>query len=255
MKYFDLTGKCAVVIGGTSGIGEALALGLADAGADVIATSRSAAGARAMADAIRALGRRSLNVTSDVTSRASLEALNQAVKAEFPAVDILLNCAGVTKRIPSLDWTDDAWDAIFDVNLKGTLRACQIFGRDMIARRSGRIINIASLTTFVAFHEVAAYAASKAAVSSLTQSLALEWAPHNVFVHAIAPGVNPPALNSALLNSPRGQELQLRTPMHRFGRAEELITTALYLASEHSSFTTGQIIPVDGGFLASGVNQ
>jgi len=255
MNYFDLTGKVAVVIGGTSGIGKALALGLANAGAGVVATSRSAEGTAATAREIQSLGRRSLAVTSDVTSRESLEALNKSVQAEFPAVDILLNCAGITKRIPTLDWTDEAWDAIFDVNVKGTLRACQIFGRDMIARRSGRIINIASLSTFVAFHQVAAYSASKAAIGSLTQSLAIEWAPHNVFVNAIAPGVFPTALNSALLDSPRGQELQLRTPMHRFGHADELITTALYLASDHSSFTTGQILPVDGGFLASAVNQ
>ncbi len=255
MNYFDLTGKCAVVIGGTSGIGEALALGLARAGADVIATSRSGEGTRAMTDAIRDLGRRSLNITSDVTSRQSLEALHHAVKAEFPAVDILLNCAGMTRRTPTLDWTDEAWDVIFDLNVKGTLRACQIFGRDMIARRQGRIINIASLSTYVAFHEVAAYGASKAAVGALTKSLAIEWAPHNVFVNAIAPGVFPTALNSALLDSPRGQELQLRTPMHRFGRVEELVTAALYLASDASSFTTGQILAVDGGFLASAVNQ
>ena len=141
------------------------------------------------------------------------------------------------------------------MNLTGTLRACQVFGADMIARRSGRIINIASLTTYVAFHEVAPYAASKAAVGALTRSLAIEWAPHNVFVNAIAPGVFPTALNSALLDSPRGQELLMRTPEKRFGRPEELVTTALYLASEASSFTTGQIIAVDGGFLASGVNQ
>ena len=255
MNYFDLTGKTAVVIGGTSGIGKALALGLAEAGADVVATSRSAEGTAATAKEIEALGRRSLAVTSDVTSRVSLEALHQTIQADFPAVDILLNCAGITKRIPTLDWTDEAWDAIFDVNVKGTLRACQIFGRGMIARRSGRIINIASLSTFVAFHEVAAYGASKAAIGALTQSLAIEWAPHNVFVNAIAPGVFPTALNSVLLDSPRGQELKLRTPMHRFGRAEELVSTALYLASDASSFTTGQILAVDGGFLASAVNQ
>ncbi len=255
MHPFDLTGKCAVVLGGTTGIGKALALGLAEAGADVVATSRSAEGTSAIAQEIQALGRRSLNVTSDVTSRASVQALHDAIAAEFPAVDILVNCAGITKRIPTLDWTDEAWNAIFDVNVNGTLRACQIFGRDMIARRSGRVINIASLSTFLAFHEVAAYGASKAAVGALTKSLAIEWAPHNVFVNAIAPGVFPTALNSALLDSPRGQELQLRTPMHRFGRPEELVSAALYLASDASSFTTGQILAVDGGFLASAVNQ
>ncbi len=255
MHPFDLSGKCAVVIGGTSGIGKALALGLAQAGADVIATSRSAEGTAAMTREIEALGRRSLDLTSDVTSRSSLQALHDAMTTVFPAVDILVNCAGVTRRIPALDWTDESWNAIFDVNVNGTLRACQIFGRGMIARQSGRIINIASLSTFLAFHEVAAYGASKAAVGALTKSLAVEWAPHNVFVNAIAPGVFPTALNSALLDSPRGQELQLRTPMHRFGRPEELVSAALYLASDTSSFTTGQILAVDGGFLASAVNQ
>ena len=255
MTLCDLIGKTAVVIGGTSGLGKALALGLAQAGANVVATSRSPEGTAATTEAIQQLGRRSLAVASDVTSRASLEALHDAVLAAFPQVDILLNCAGITRRMPTLDWTDAAWDAIFDVNVKGTLRACQIFGRDMVARRSGRIINIASLSTFVAFHEVAAYGASKAAVGALTKSLAAEWAPFHVLVNAIAPGVFPTALNSALLNSPRGEELLLRTPMHRFGQPEELISTALYLASDMSSFTTGQILAVDGGFLASAVNQ
>ncbi len=252
---FDLSSKLALVIGGTSGIGKALALGLARAGADVIATSRSAEACTTMAEAIRNENRRTLNYPSDVTTRASVEALRTAILADFPAPDILINCAGITKRIPTLDCTEDLWNQIFNVNLTGTLRACQVFGADMIARGSGRIINIASLSTYVAFHEVAPYCASKAAVGALTKSLAVEWAPHNVFVNAIAPGIFPTALNSALLDSPRGQELLLRTPAKRFGRAEELVTTALYLASDASSFTTGQIIAVDGGFLASGVNQ
>ncbi len=255
MNPFDLSSKHAVVIGGTTGIGKALALGLAQAGANVVATSRSREGTAAVTQEIETLGRQSLNITSDVTSRASLQALHEAVLAKFSTVDILVNCAGVTKRLPTLDWTDEAWNAIFDVNVNGTLRACQIFGRDMVARRSGRIINIASLSTFVALHEVAAYGASKAAVAALTKSLAIEWAPYDVLVNAIAPGVFPTALNSALLDSPRGQEFQLRTPMRRFGRAEELVSAALYLASDTTTFTTGQILAVDGGFLASGVNQ
>lgn len=250
-----LEGKCAVVLGGSSGIGLALALGLADAGADVIASSRSAEATAAVTTSIRERGRRTLAHPSDVTSRASVEQLRRAVLVEFPAVDILLNCAGVTQRLPTLDCSEELWNRIFDVNVTGTLRACQIFGADMVARRSGRIINIASLTTFVAFHEVAPYAASKAAVGSLTKSLAVEWAPYNVLVNAIAPGVFPTALNRSLLTSPRGQELLERTPMHRFGRPEELVSTAVYLASDATTFTTGQILAVDGGFLASGVNQ
>ena len=255
MNQFSLHGKCIVVMGGTSGIGKALALGFAEAGADVIATSRSEESTRSVAADIRALGRRTLAKTSDVTSRASIEDLRRSVLNEFPAVDVLVNCAGITRRIPTLECTEELWNGIFDVNVTGTLRACQVFGADMVARRAGRIINIASLGTFVSFMEVTPYCASKAAVGSLTKSLALEWAPHNVFVNAIAPGIFPTALNSAILDSPRGQELNLRTPMRRFGHAEELVSTALYLASDATSFTTGQIIAVDGGFLASAVNQ
>lgn len=255
MRQFSLEGRCAVVIGGTSGIGKALALGLANAGADVIATARSEEATAAVSEEIRSLGRRTLMHTVDVSSRESVEQLREAVLKEFPAVDILVNCAGMTKRISTLDCTEELWNRIFDVNVTGTLRACQVFGADMVKRGAGRIINIASLTTFVALLEVAPYCASKAAVGSLTKSLAIEWAPFGVLVNAIAPGVFPTALNSALLDSPRGAELQMRTPMRRYGQAEELISTAIYLASDATTFTTGQIIAVDGGFLASGVNQ
>jgi len=251
----NLNGRTAVVIGGTSGIGKAIALGLASAGADVVASSRSAEGVAETASEIRALGRRTLEATSDVQSRTSLEDLCRRVLADFASVDILVNAAGITKREPTLDVLDDTWNNILDVNLTGTLRSCQVFGRAMIHQKRGRIINIASLSSFVAFLEVTAYCASKAAVAALTRSLAVEWAKHGVLVNAIAPGIFPTALNSKIIDSPRGQELKMRTPMDRFGTTNELVSTAIYLASDATSFTTGQIIAVDGGFLASGVNQ
>ena len=258
MSYrpLSLEGRVAVVVGGTTGIGRALSRGLAEAGADVVASARGAANVEATAAEIEALGRRTLRVASDVTDRGSLEALRDAVLAGLGRVDILVNCAGRTQRRPTLDVGDAEWDAILDTNLTGTLRACQIFGRVMIERGYGRIINIASLASFVALFEVAAYTASKAAVAALTRQLAVEWGPKGVCVNAIAPGVFRTALNRELLDgTARGQEFLLRTPMRRFGQLDELAGPAVFLASESASFVNGEVLVVDGGFLASGVNQ
>lgn len=252
----DLTGRTAVVIGGTSGIGRVLARGLAEAGADVVPTSRRADLVDETAREIEALGLRTLRQTSDVTDRASLDALCQAAVAAFGAVDIMVNCAGRTKKSATLDLDEADWNAILETNLTGTLRAAQVFGRHMVERRYGRIINIASLSSFVALYQVAAYGASKAAVAALTKSLAIEWAPYGVCVNAIAPGVFRTPLNEHLLDgTERGCEFLLRTPMRRFGRLEELAGAAVFLASEAASFVTGEVLVVDGGFLASGVNQ
>jgi NAD(P)-dependent dehydrogenase (short-subunit alcohol dehydrogenase family) len=209
----------------------------------------------ATAAEIESLGVSSLRVCSDVCDRSSLETLRDSVLVSFGTIDILINSAGITRRVPTLDMDEEVWNQIFNVNLTGTLRACQIFGEEMLKRRFGRIINIASLSSLVAFQEVAAYGASKAAVASLTRSLAVEWSSLGVTVNAIAPGIFPTLLNSKIIDSPRGQELLLRTPMGRFGELPELVTTAVYLASRETSFTTGQIITVDGGMMASGVNQ
>ena len=251
----DLRGLRAVVVGGTSGIGRSLALGLARAGADVVATSRSREAVESTAAEIETIGVKTLRVTSDVASRESLNSLRQAILDGFGSIDILINSAGLTKRVSTLEMDEETWNRILDVNLTGTLRACQIFGQDMVARGFGRIINIASLASSVAFQEVTAYGASKAGVASLTRSLAVEWSRFGVTVNAIAPGIFPTALNSRIIDSPRGQELLTRTPMARYGQPDELVSTAVYLASRETSFTTGQIIAVDGGFLASGVNQ
>jgi len=252
----DLKNKTAVVIGGTTGIGLAISRALAQAGANVIPSSRRSEQVRAAVTEVEALGSRSLAQTCDVLDNDSLTQLLNAACGNFGSVQILVNSAGRTKRMPTLEFPDTEWDSIIETNLTGALRSCRIFGRHMIEQRYGRIINIASIASFVALHEVAAYCASKGAVASLTKSLALEWATSGVCVNAIAPGVFPTDLNAALLNgTERGKEFLLRTPMRRFGKVEELGGAAVFLASDAASFVTGHLLVVDGGFLAAGVTQ
>jgi NAD(P)-dependent dehydrogenase (short-subunit alcohol dehydrogenase family) len=253
---FDLTGRSAIVLGGTSGIGRALVDGLVEAGADVAASSRRQAVVEATALAIERQGRRTLRLATDVTDRASLEALRAAAVHAFGKVDILVNCAGRTDRRPTLEVDDAGWQSILDTNLTGTFRACQVFGAHMLERGYGRIVNIASLASFVGLYEVAAYTASKAGVAALTRALAVEWGSRGVLVNAIAPGVFRTSLNEGLLDgTERGREFEMRTPLGRFGSVEELAGAAVFLASEAASFVNGEVLVVDGGFLASGVNR
>jgi NAD(P)-dependent dehydrogenase (short-subunit alcohol dehydrogenase family) len=252
---FDLNGRIAIVVGGTSGIGRALAVGLAEAGAHVVATGRREARVHEVAASIEACGRRTLRQTCDVGDSASLARLRDRALVEFGAIDIVVAAAGITKRVPTLQMTDEDWDRIVETNLTGMMRTYRTFAPPMIDRKAGRLIGIASIASFVGLHEVAAYTATKAGVAGLTRALAIEWAPHNLTVNAIAPGVFETDLNRDLLKGPRGQEFLARTPMRRFGRVEELVGAAVFLASDAASFVTGQLLTVDGGLLASGVNQ
>jgi len=252
----ELSGKTAVVIGGTSGIGLALSKGLAQAGADVVPTGRRLEQVKSAVASIEQLGRRSLAQTCDVRENSSIEKLLQSVCGSFESVQILVNCAGMTKRMPTLEFADTDWETIMDINLNGTMRACRVFARHMIERRYGRIINIGSLSSFVGLYEVAAYCASKGAVASLTKALAVEWAQYGICVNALVPGVLRTDMNAALLDgTERGREFLIRTPMRRFGKIDELAGAAIFLSSDAASFVTGHLLTVDGGILASGVNQ
>jgi NAD(P)-dependent dehydrogenase (short-subunit alcohol dehydrogenase family) len=254
-NLLDITDRVAVVMGGTSGLGRAIAVGLAEHGAHVVPTGRRLELMKKVCGEIRNFDRRTLIRTCDVTSRQSIDQLRDAVLAEFGRVDIVVNAAGFTFREPTATMDESRWTGLLDTHLTGALRACQSFYEPLKASGRGRIINIASLTSYLGFHQVAAYAAAKSGILSLTRSLACEWAPDGIIVNAIAPGVFPTDLNrDIIMDTPRGKELLMRTPMARFGKPEELVGAAVLLASDGASFLTGQCIGVDGGFLASGVN-
>jgi NAD(P)-dependent dehydrogenase (short-subunit alcohol dehydrogenase family) len=252
----DITNRVAVVLGATSGLGRSIAIGLAEHGAAVVPTGRRRERLAELCSEIEAKGSRTLCQTGDVQDRRSIDSLRDAVIERFGRVDILVNAAGSTFKQPTANVREEQWTGLIDQIATGVLRGCQSFYEPLRASGRGRVINIASLGSFLAFHEVAAYCAAKSAVLSLTRSLACEWAKDGISVNAITPGVFPTDLNRELLmGTPRGKEILMRTPMARFGKAEELVGAAVLLASDGAAFITGHSIAVDGGYLASGVNS
>ena len=249
---FRLDGQTAVVAGGAGGLGAAMARGLASAGALVAVADANAAQAKLVADGIAAAGGRALAVAVDVADAASVERMAAEAEAALGPIDVLVNSAGITHRSPAADFPEAAWHRVIAVNLTGVFLGCQVVGRRMLARRRGRIVNIASIAGQIGLTGTVAYAASKGGVVMLTRALAVEWAPHNVRVNAIAPSWFESNLGDLIHREPGYTERAMRrVPAGRMGTPDELIGAVLYLASDASTMVTGHVLAVDGGTLAS----
>jgi NAD(P)-dependent dehydrogenase (short-subunit alcohol dehydrogenase family) len=248
---FDLSNKVAVVVGAGRGIGRTLALGLANAGADVVVCSRTVSELESLAEHIRAMGRKVLVRPADITVLTEIEALAEETRKVFGKIDILVNNSGTNVHEPALEVTEEHWDLIMDTNLKGLFFCCQIIGRIMVEQKHGKIVNIGSTFGLVGNESRSTYCASKGGVTQLTKVLAIEWAPHHVNVNAIAPTATETPMNARLFADPEWRKEVLRKiPAGRFCRPEDLVGAVVYLSSEASDMVTGVTLPVDGGWTA-----
>lgn len=258
-NLFGLDEKVCMITGGTSGLGQAMSLAFADAGATVAVGSTNP---EKVASAAREMGEGHSGLELDVSDEESVRAAVKKVTEDHGRLDVLVSAAGINQRVPLVDTTLEDWERVLRVNLTGTFLACREAGRVMLTQEPrengerGCILNIASIHSFVALAETAAYGASKAAVAHLTKSLANDWSEHGIRANAIAPGVFPTDISRPLIEgTPRGDAIIEHTPMRRFGKTGEIVGAAVYLCSDAASFVTGEVLTVDGGFLARGVGQ
>ena len=246
---FRLDGRVALVTGAGRGIGEGIALGLAEAGADLALVSRTQSELERVAEAVRALGRRAVVVLCDVGDVAAIPAAVQRVAEAFGHIDILINCAGIQRRMTVLEATVEGWEQVINTNLRSAYFMTQAVGKRMVKQRRGKVISIASMTAYRGFHTISPYGISKAGLANFTKYLAVEWAPHNIQANAIAPGwITTPM--TAQMDDDRIQWVCEHVPQGKFGQPRDVAGLAVFLASPASDYITGQTIPVDGGFLA-----
>lgn len=252
LEKLSLKGKIAIVTGASRGLGRSMALGLAEAGADVAIVSRGLPDLEKVAEEIRSLGRRALPISADMSNLEDISKMVDKVQNEFNKIDILVNNAGTTIRMTVEEFTEEAWDKVIALNLKGAFFCAQAVGRVMIKQRSGKIINIASLLSAIGVPNAVAYGSAKGGISQMTKCMAVEWAKYNINVNAIGPGYFRTPLTKPLQDDPvRSAQILSRIPMQRWGDPDDLKGVVVFLASEASDYVTGQTIYVDGGWLAS----
>lgn len=252
LDKFSLSGKTAIIIGASRGLGQGMARALGEAGADLALVARTVSPLEELAEEVKGLKRECLILPNDISQPLEIQAMVNRVIETFGKIDILINSQGTQVRKPALEVTEQDWDGLMAINLKSVFFTCQLVAQQMIKQGRGKIINVASLSSVIGLANISIYGASKGGVAQLTKALAVEWAPHHINVNAILPGYYQTALTADLFkNEERKRWVLSRIPIGRTGLPEDLAGTVVFLSSEASDYITGQIIPVDGGWLAS----